>query len=77
MLWPARSPGNKQLKRAFCPAAFASLSQPDSRVYYDTKRREGKHHVAAIVCLARPRIDVLFAMLRDGTFYEAARTTAA
>lgn len=73
---PARR-GNKQLKRAFYLAAFASLSQPDSRAYYDKKRREGKHHVAAIVCLARRRIDVLFAMLRDGTFYEAAPTTAA
>lgn len=27
-------------------AAFASLSQPASRAYYDKKRREGKHHVA-------------------------------
>lgn len=62
--------GNKQLKRAFYLAAFASLSQPESRSYYDRKRREGKHHVAAIVALARRRIDVLFAMLRDGTFYE-------
>ncbi|MEV5400980.1 IS110 family transposase [Streptomyces cellulosae] len=62
--------GNKQLKRAFYLAAFASLSQPDSRAYYDRKRHEGKHHVAAIVCLARRRIDVLFAMLRDGTFYQ-------
>ncbi|MER6434611.1 IS110 family transposase [Streptomyces sp900105245] len=60
--------GNKQLKRAFYLAAFASLSQPDSRAYYDRKRREGKHHVAALVCLARRRIDVLFAMLRNGTF---------
>ncbi|MFD7204361.1 IS110 family transposase [Streptomyces sp. NPDC059893] len=69
--------GNKQLKRAFYLAAFASLSQPDSRAYYDKKRREGKHHVAAIVCLARRRIDVLFAMLRDGTFYDPAPTPAA
>ncbi|GJF32575.1 hypothetical protein KNE206_52750 [Kitasatospora sp. NE20-6] len=59
--------GNKQLKRAFYLAAFASLSQPESRAYYDRKRREGKHHVAA---LARRRIDVLFAMLRDGTLYQ-------
>ncbi len=33
-------------------------------------RRERKHHVAALIALARRRIDVLFAMLRDGTFYE-------
>ncbi|MFD3761626.1 IS110 family transposase [Streptomyces sp. NPDC058622] len=69
--------GNKQLKRAFYLAAFASLSQPESRAYYDKKRRQGKHHVAALVCLARRRIDVLFAMLRDGTFYEPPAATAA
>ncbi|MDQ0846497.1 hypothetical protein QFZ68_006177 [Streptomyces sp. V1I6] len=62
--------GNKQLKRAFYLAAFASLSQPESRAYYDRKRREGKHHIAALIALARRRIDVLFAMLRDGTFYQ-------
>nr|WP_248861319.1 IS110 family transposase [Streptomyces halobius] len=69
--------GNKQLKRAFYLAAFASLSQPESRAYYDKKRREGKHHVTAIVCLARRRIDVLFAMLRDGTFYQPPTAAAA
>ncbi|MFG3229557.1 IS110 family transposase [Kitasatospora sp. NPDC048194] len=69
--------GNKQLKRAFYLAAFASLSQPESRTYYDKKRRQGKHHVAALVCLARRRIDVLFAMLRDGTLYEPPAVTAA
>ncbi|WP_351235348.1 IS110 family transposase [Streptomyces sp. NPDC002133] len=69
--------GNRQLKRAFYLAAFASLSQPDSRAYYDRKRREGKHHVAAIICLARRRIDVLFAMLRDGTFYQPPTTATA
>ncbi|WP_442910842.1 IS110 family transposase [Kitasatospora sp. NBC_01266] len=69
--------GNKQLKRAFYLAAFASLSQPESRAYYDKKRRQGKHHVAALVCLARRRIDVLFAMLRDGTFYEPPAAIAA
>jgi transposase len=66
---PARR-GNKQLKPAFNLAAFASLSQPESRAYYDRKRREGKHPVAALVALARRRIDALFAMLRDGTFHQ-------
>ncbi len=65
---PARR-GNRQLKRALYLAAFASLKQPESRAYYDKKRKEGKHHVAAVIALARRRIDVLFAMLRDGTFY--------
>jgi transposase len=73
---PARR-GNRQLKRALYLAAFASLKQPESRAYYDKKRREGKHHVAAVIALARRRTDVLFAMLRDGTFYQAPAASAA
>jgi transposase len=61
--------GNKQLKRAFFLAAFASLSHPPSRTYYDRKRGEGKKHNAALICLARRRIDVLHAMLRTKTPY--------
>lgn len=63
--------GNKQLKRAFFLAAFASLSHPPSRSYYDRKRAEGKKHNAALICLARRRVDVLHAMLRTKTPYRA------
>jgi transposase len=63
--------GNKQLKRAFFLAAFASLAHPPSRLYYDRKRAAGKRHNAALICLARRRVDVLFAMLRDRTPYQA------
>ncbi|GIM64497.1 insertion element IS110 uncharacterized 43.6 kDa protein [Amorphoplanes auranticolor] len=63
--------GNKQLKRAFFLAAFASLAHPPSRIYYDRKRAAGKRHNAALICLARRRVDVLFAMLRDRTPYQA------
>jgi transposase len=69
--------GNKQLKRAFFLAAFASLADPASRTYYDRKRAQGKTHTQALLCLARRRIDVLFAMLRDGTFYESRPAAAA
>ncbi|MCF3135045.1 IS110 family transposase [Streptomyces olivochromogenes] len=62
--------GNKQLKRAFFLSAFAALADPASRTYYDKKIKQGKHHTQAILCLARRRADVLFAMLRDGTFYQ-------
>ncbi|MBU3867012.1 IS110 family transposase, partial [Streptomyces sp. 4503] len=41
-----------------------------SRTYYDKKIAQGKHHTQALLCLARRRADVLFAMLRDGTFYD-------
>ncbi|SER99563.1 Transposase IS116/IS110/IS902 family protein [Lentzea xinjiangensis] len=73
---PART-GNRKLKRAFFLAAFAALSDPTSRTYYDHKRAEGKKHNAALICLARRRCDVLFAMLRTKTFYRAPETTAA
>lgn len=68
--------GNKQLKRAFFLSAFAALSDPVSRAYYDKKTAQGKHHTQALLCLARRRADVLFAMLRDGTFYEPQPATA-
>ena len=62
--------GNKQLKRAFFLSAFAALADPTSRAYYDRKRAAGKRHNAALICLARRRVDVLFAMLRESTIYE-------
>jgi transposase len=62
--------GNKQLKRAFFLSAFASLAHPPSRAYYDRKRAEGKKHNAALICLARRRVDVLHAMLRTRTPYQ-------
>ncbi len=65
-----RTHGNKQLKRAFFLSAVAALADPASRAYYDKKIAQGKHHTQALLCLARRRADVLFAMLRDGTFYE-------
>jgi transposase len=62
--------GNHALKNALFLSAFASLSDPTSRAYYDRKRAAGKRHNAALICLARRRVDVLFAMLRDRTPYQ-------
>ena len=72
---PSRG-GNKHLKRALFLSAFAALHDPDSRAYYDRKRAAGKKHNAALICLARRRVDVLHAMLRNGTYYQP-RTPAA
>ena len=63
--------GNKKLKRVLYLSAFAALQDPDSRDYYDRKRAQGKSYNQALVALARRRCDVLFAMLRDGTTYQA------
>jgi transposase len=63
--------GNKNLKRVFYQAAFASLrSSPESRAFYDRKRAEGKRHIQALIALARRRVNVVWAMLRDGTTFE-------
>ncbi|GAA3236118.1 hypothetical protein GCM10020256_54520 [Streptomyces thermocoprophilus] len=51
-------------------SAFAALHDPASRSYYDRCRARGKTHTQALLRLARHRISVLFAMLRDGTFYQ-------
>jgi len=69
--------GNKALKRAFFLAAFASLKDPVSRAYYDRKITQGKRHNQALLCLARRRCDVLYAMLTNGTFYQSPATSNA
>ncbi len=70
---------NKVPKRALFLSAFASLKCKDqiSRAYYDKKRAEGKKHNQAVIALARRRCNVLFAMLRDGSVYEAPEALAA
>ena len=73
---PART-GNRQLKRAFFLSAFAALSDPTSRAYYDRKRAEGQKHNAALICLARRHCDILYAMLRNGTHYRHPTPAAA
>ncbi len=60
--------GNKALKRALFLSAFAALRDPLSRAYYTRKMSQGKRHNQALIALARRRCDVLFAMMRDGTF---------
>ena len=66
--------GNKTLKRVFYQSAFASLrSAPESRAFYERKRAEGKRHTQALIALARRRVNVLWAMLRDGTTFESRR----
>ncbi|WP_415856867.1 IS110 family transposase [Sinomonas sp. G460-2] len=69
---------DRRLLRVFYLAALSSLkSSPESRAYFDRKRAEGKSHIQAILCLARRRVNVLWAMLRDRTHYAPpGRTTA-
>jgi hypothetical protein len=44
---------------------------PESRRFYDRKRAEGKRHTQAVLALARRRVNVLWALLRDNRPYQA------
>ena len=71
------SGGNKGLKRVFYQSAFCSLGNPDSRAFYDRKRREGKRHHQAVIALARRRINVLWAIVRSRTPFQTGFKIAA
>lgn len=70
---------NRRLMRTCYLAALSSLkNSPASRAFYDRKRAEGKCHKQALIALARRRLNVLWAMLRDRTNYrEPLRPTLA
>jgi transposase len=66
---------NRRLLRTCYLAALSSLkNSPASRTFYDRKRSEGKSHQQALIALARRRINVLWAMLRDHTIYREPAT---
>ena len=57
---------NRTLNRVFYTSALISVHcSPDSRAFYDRKRAEGKKHTQAVLALARRRVNVLWALLRD------------
>lgn len=66
-----RKGGNRRLKNAVIQSAQrARLSDPICGKYYERKRAEGKGHRQAIRALARRRVELIYAILRDGTLYE-------
>lgn len=57
---------HRALRRAMYLAALTAIRcSPHDRAYYQRKRAEGKRHVQAVICLARRRTNVLWALLRD------------
>jgi transposase len=65
------------LRACYLSAQIAIRSDPASRTYYDRKRAEGKTHTQAVIALARRRLNVLWAMLRDHAVYQPTTTAAA
>ncbi|SNR23971.1 hypothetical protein SAMN06265355_101246 [Actinomadura mexicana] len=51
-------------------SALAAVHDPASRTYYNCCRARGEPQPQALLRLARHRISVLFAKLRDNTLYE-------
>ncbi|MFF8096233.1 IS110 family transposase [Streptomyces sp. NPDC016675] len=69
---------HRGLLRAMYLSAMASLkSCPASKAYYQRKRSEGKGHKQAVLALARRRINVCWAMIRDRTCYSPSLPVAA
>jgi transposase len=70
--------GNKDLKDIFYRSALYALPHHEtSKSFYRRKRDEGKGHHQAVLALARRRVNVLWAMLRDGRAYEEQTAKAA
>ena len=70
--------GNRVLKRVFHQSAHcAILHHEQSKAFYRRKRSEGKGHNRAVIALARRRVNVLWAMLRDGLLYQEQTPRAA
>ncbi|WP_300590809.1 IS110 family transposase [Microbacterium sp.] len=57
------------LRACYLSAQSAARYCPRSRAYYEKKRAEGKNHKQAVLALARRRINVIWAMLRDNQPY--------
>ncbi|MGW2426706.1 IS110 family transposase [Streptomyces sp. NPDC001709] len=69
---------HRGLLRAMYLSALASLKCcPASKAYYQRKRSEGKGHKQALLALARRRVNVLWAMIRDRECYQVSPPVAA
>ena len=64
---------SRKLRRVFyLSASAAMMREGPNRDYYLKKRGEGLGHVQALIALARRRVDVLWALLRDNRPFELA-----
>ncbi|MFF1932045.1 IS110 family transposase [Streptomyces sp. NPDC058228] len=74
-----RISGNMRRPRRYCrrllrvfymSAMVAARCCPVSKAFYERKRAEGKSHQQAVIALARRRLNVLWALIRDGRTFE-------
>lgn len=68
---------SRKLRRVFYLSAAASMMRDGpNRDFYLKKRGQGLKHVQAIIALARRRVDVLWALLRDNREFQVAPPAA-
>lgn len=60
------------LRMCYISAQIAARVCPESKLFYDRKRAEGKSHKQAVLALARRRLNVLWALIRDNRTFSAA-----
>ncbi|CAM5691685.1 Transposase OS=Streptomyces canus OX=58343 GN=AQI96_37065 PE=4 SV=1 [Streptomyces canus] len=81
-----RISGNMRRPRRYCrrlmrvfymSAQVAAQHCPVSKAFYERKRAEKKTHKQAVIALARRRLNVLWALLRDGRLFESSPPTHA
>lgn len=74
-----RISGNMRRPRRYCrrllrvfymSSMVAARCCPTSKAFYERKKAEGKNHKQAIIALARRRLNVLWALIRDGRTFE-------
>ena len=62
---------NRRLRHVFFMAALTAIrDHGPNREYYQRKRAEGRRHQQAVIALARRRVNVLWALLRDNRNFQ-------
>ncbi|WP_234898898.1 IS110 family transposase [Mycolicibacter kumamotonensis] len=62
---------SRRLRRVMYMSALTAVRcDPASKAYYQRKRDEGKRPIPATICLARRRINVLYALIRDNRTWQ-------
>ncbi|GGU26531.1 IS110 family transposase [Streptomyces violascens] len=59
------------LRVCYLAAQVAAVHCPVSKTFYERKRGEGKTHKQAVLALARRRLNVLWALIRDNRIFNA------
>ncbi|MFD4242731.1 IS110 family transposase [Streptomyces sp. NPDC058525] len=65
-----RRNSRRLLRMCYMSAQVAARFCPESKAFYLRKRAEGKSHKQAVLALARRRLNVLWALIRDNRTFE-------